>query len=188
MERLIFHIDVNSAFVSWEAVRRVKNGEPDIRLIPSAVGGDPASRRSIIAAKSIPAKKYGIVTGEAVSSAIKKCPTLLVVPADFDLYKECSRAFKDICRSYAPVVEEFSIDECFLDLTGTGLIYPDPINLAYEIKDRIRKRIQMTGLTGMMAPPGQERERIKKKRNPAGMKGKFRFPDSRIFCLIMFPD
>ena len=149
MERLIFHIDVNSAFVSWEAVRRVKNGEPDIRLIPSAVGGDPNSRRSIIAAKSIPAKKYGIVTGEAVSSAIRKCPTLLVVPADFDLYKECSKAFKDICRSYAPVVEEFSIDECFLNFTGTGLIYPDPINLAYEIKDRIRDELGFTVNVGV---------------------------------------
>ena len=149
MERLIFHIDVNSAFVSWEAVRRVKNGEPDIRLIPSAVGGDPSSRRSIIAAKSIPAKKYGIITGESVASAIKKCPELLVVPADFELYRECSKAFKDICRAYAPVVEEFSIDECFLDLTGTGLIYPDPINLAYEIKDRIRDELGFTVNVGV---------------------------------------
>ena len=61
-KRLVFHVDVNSAFVSWEATRRVLEGLPDIRLVPSIVGGDPSSRTSIVAAKSIPAKKYGINT------------------------------------------------------------------------------------------------------------------------------
>ena len=149
MERLIFHVDVNSAFLSWEAVRRVKNGEPDIRLIPAAVGGDPSSRRSVILAKSIPAKNYHIVTGEPVALALRKCPDLLVVPSDFRLYEQCSRAFKDICREYAPAVEEFSIDECFLDLTGTERIYPDPIALAGTIKDRIRDELGFTVNVGI---------------------------------------
>ena len=143
-DRLIFHIDVNSAFLSWEAVRRVKNGEPDLRLIPSCVGGDPQSRRSIVSAKSIPAKRYQIHTGEPVSMALRKCPELVVVRPDFALYKEYSKAFKDICRLYAPVVEEFSIDECFMDFTGTKLLYPDPAALAYEIKDRIRDELGFT--------------------------------------------
>ena len=64
MERLIFHVDVNSAFLSWEAAKRVKEGLPDLREIPSCIGGDPKLRRSIVVAKSIPAKKYGVTTGE----------------------------------------------------------------------------------------------------------------------------
>ncbi|MBR5636551.1 MAG: DNA polymerase IV, partial [Pseudobutyrivibrio sp.] len=75
-DRLIFHIDVNSAFVSWSAVEQLQNGGPDLRKIPSIVGGDPNSRTGIVAAKSIPAKKYGINTGEPVSMALRKCPNL----------------------------------------------------------------------------------------------------------------
>ena len=151
MERLIFHVDVNSAFLSWEAARRVRLGEPDIRLIPSCVGGDPEKRTSIVTAKSIPAKAYGINTGEPISMALRKCPNLVVVQSDFRLYQECSKAFKDICRKYAPVVEEFSIDECFLDMTGTGKIYPDPIKTAYTIKDEIRDTLGFTVNVGIGA-------------------------------------
>lgn len=143
-ERLIFHVDVNSAFLSWEAMRRVKMGLPDLRLIPSAVGGDPTSRRSIISAKSIPAKKYDIKTGEPVSLALRKCPDLVVVEPDFALYHECSRAFISICREYAPVLEQMSVDECFMDMSGTSLIYPDPIATAHEIKDRIKNELGFT--------------------------------------------
>lgn len=143
-ERLIFHVDVNSAFLSWEATRRVSLGLDDLRLIPSAVGGDPNSRRSIISAKSIPAKKYNIQTGEPVSLALRKCPNLVVVEPDFKLYHECSQAFISICKEYAPVLEQFSVDECFLDMTGTSLIYPDPIATATEIKDRIKTELGFT--------------------------------------------
>ncbi len=149
MDRLIFHVDVNSAYLSWEAARRVKRGEADVRLVPACVSGDPTSRRGVILAKSIPAKKFGIVTGEPVSLALRKCPDLLILKADFRLYAACSKAFKDICREYAPVVEEFSIDECFLDMSGTGLIYPDPIALAHEIKDRIRDELGFTVNVGI---------------------------------------
>ncbi len=149
MDRLIFHVDVNSAFLSWEAVRRVRAGESDLRLIPSCVGGNPESRRSIVVAKSIPAKKYGIKTGEPVALALRKCPGLVVVRSDFKLYSSCSRKFKDILRIYAPAVEEFSIDECFMDMTGTGNIYPDPVKLAYEIKDKIRDELGFTVNVGI---------------------------------------
>lgn len=144
MSRLIFHVDVNSAFLSWESARRVSEGKADLRLIPSAVGGDPESRTGVILAKSIPAKKYGVKTGEPISAALRKCPTLVLARPDFRLYESCSRAFMDICREYAPVVEKFSIDECFLDMTGTGLIFPDPIATAHEIKDKIRARLGFT--------------------------------------------
>lgn len=144
MERLIFHVDVNSAFLSWEAARRVKEGLPDLREIPSCIGGDPKSRRGIVVAKSIPAKKYGVTTGEPVSMALRKCPELVCVPGDFALFETCSRAFKKICASYAPVMESFSIDEVFLDMSGTQKIYPDPVKLACEIKDRIREELGFT--------------------------------------------
>ncbi len=151
MDRLIFHVDVNSAFLSWEAARRVRLGEPDLRLIPSCVGGNPERRTSIVTAKSIPAKAYGINTGEPISMALRKCPNLVVVESDFRLYQECSKAFKDICRKYAPCVEEFSIDECFLDMTGTGKIYPDPVKTAYDIKDEIRDTLGFTVNVGIGA-------------------------------------
>ena len=151
MDRLIFHVDVNSAFLSWEAARRVRLGEPDLRLIPSCVGGNPERRTSIVTAKSIPAKAYGINTGEPISMALRKCPNLVVVESDFRLYQECSKAFKDICRKYAPVVEEFSIDECFLDMTGTGKVYPDPIKTAHDIKNEIRDTLGFTVNVGIGA-------------------------------------
>lgn len=144
VERLIFHVDVNSAFLSWEAVRRVKQGLPDLREIPSCVGGDPKKRTGIVVAKSIPAKKYGVRTGEPVAMALRKCPDLVCVPSDFDLYVRCSKAFKEICASYAPAMESFSIDEVFLDMSGTRLIYPDPAATAREIKDKIHNELGFT--------------------------------------------
>lgn len=149
MDRLIFHIDVNSAFLSWEAARRVEQGLDDLRLVPSCIGGDPQKRTSIVLAKSVPAKKYQITTGESMQTALRKCPNLIVAEPDFRLYTRCSKAFKAICREYAPVVEEFSIDECFLDMTGTSLLYPDPIKTAYEIKDKIKRDLGFTVNVGI---------------------------------------
>ena len=149
MEKLIFHVDVNSAYLSWEAARRVKNGEPDLRLIPSAIGGDREKRTGVILAKSIPAKKFGVVTGEPVAMALRKCPQLELARPDFRLYEKNSKAFMDICRKYAPVVEKYSIDECFLDMSGTGLVYPDPIAIARTIQDEIRETLGFTVNVGI---------------------------------------
>ncbi len=149
MERIIFHIDVNSAFLSWEAAKRVANGEEDIRLIPSAIGGDRDKRTGVILAKSIPAKKFGIKTGEPVAMALRKCPNLYLAKPDFKLYVKSSKAFMDICREYTPVVEKYSIDECFLDMTGMGRLFPDPIKTAHEIKDRIYRELGFTVNVGI---------------------------------------
>ena len=149
MARLIFHIDVNSAFLSWEAARRVSLGEEDIRLIPSAIGGDRDKRTGVILAKSIPAKKCGIKTGEPVAMALRKCPDLFLARPDFRLYEKSSKAFMDICREYAPVVEKYSIDECFLDMSGTHRLYPDPIAIACTIKDKIRDTLGFTVNVGI---------------------------------------
>ena len=148
-DRLIFHIDVNSAFVSWSAVEQLASGGPDLREVPAIVGGDPNSRTGIVTAKSIPAKKYGIVTGEPVSSALRKCPKLVIARSNFDWYVKCSRAFKKICQEYTPTMQSFSIDEVFLDMTGMGKIYPDPIATAHEIKDRIYNELGFTVNVGV---------------------------------------
>ena len=108
--RIVFHIDVNSAFLSWTSVSRLKNGESDLRRVPAVISGDPDKRTSVVLAKSVPAKKYGIKTGEPVSMARRKCPRLVTAPPDFQLYSKYSAAFMEICRDYTPCLEKFSID------------------------------------------------------------------------------
>ena len=149
MKRVIFHIDVNSAFLSWEATYRVKQGMKDIRFIPSAIGGDREKRSGVILAKSISAKKYGVKTGEPVSMALRKCPELVLFRPNFSLYQEYSKAFMDICAEYTPVLEKFSIDECFLDMTGMEKIYPDILVTANEIKNRIKNELGFTVNVGV---------------------------------------
>ena len=114
MARLVFHVDVNSAYLSWEAARRVAKGESDLRLIPAVIGGDREKRTGVVLAKSIPAKKLGIKTGEPIGMALRKCPDLVMAKPDFQLYEMNSKKFMDICREYAPVVEKASIDECYV--------------------------------------------------------------------------
>ena len=118
--RIIFHIDVNSAFLSWSAVKRLSEdpNAPDLRLIPSAVGGDVKTRHGVITAKSIPAKKFGVKTGEPVMRALEKCPELVLIPSDFTTYRKYSNAFMKILKKYCPAVEKASIDEAYLDMTG----------------------------------------------------------------------
>ena len=141
--RVIFHIDVNSAFLSWTAVQLLSAGHPDIRLVPSVVSGDPNDRRSIITAASIPAKKLGIKTAEPVSMALRKCPGLIVVKGDWEWYRKCSEGFISICRSYSPVLQQFSIDECFIDMTMRNW-GEDPVDIAVRLKDEIRRTLGFT--------------------------------------------
>lgn len=117
---IIFHVDVNSAYLSWSALKCLQDdpGSVDLRTIPSAVGGDVKTRHGIITAKSIPAKKYGIVTGEPVVKALQKCPQLVMVPSDFDTYHKYSHALMDLLWEYTPTIQQMSIDEAFLDVTA----------------------------------------------------------------------
>ena len=117
-QRVIFHVDANSAFLSWTAVHRLKvlGEEVDLREIPSVVAGDKASRHSIILAKSTPAKKYGIKTGEPLFQALEKCPELVIVPPDYALYVEASRHFVQALRQFSPDVEQYSIDEAWREI------------------------------------------------------------------------
>ncbi|MDS1029954.1 DNA polymerase IV [Bacillota bacterium LX-D] len=144
-KRIIFHIDVNSAYLSWEAICRLQRGDSiDLREIPSAVGGDPSTRHGIILAKSIPAKKYKIQTGETLFSAKMKCPELIIVPPNYELYMKCSLAMLEILKEYSPCIQRFSIDECFLDYTNMENHFGEPIKAAHKIKDRIKKELGFT--------------------------------------------
>lgn len=150
-KRLIFHIDVNSAFLSWESVYRLsQNPEAqDLRLIPSAVGGDVRSRHGIILAKSTPAKKYGIVTAETIGSALQKCPDLVIVPSRFDIYSRYSGQMLKLLSEYTPDIEKFSIDEAFLDMTETIHLFGKPQNVADQIRERIRTELKFTVNVGI---------------------------------------
>lgn len=144
-ERLIFHIDVNNAFLSWTAVDLLKKGyEIDIRTIPSVIGGDEEQRRGIVTAKSPVAKKMGVVTAEPLYMARKKCPGLKVFKGDYDLYhRESDKLYNYFCL-FTDKIERFSVDECFLDMTGTELLYPDPIKLANKMKNEIYEKFGYT--------------------------------------------
>ncbi len=148
LRRVIFHIDVNSAFLSWSAVQMVLEGRPDIRLIPSVVSGDPSDRRSIVTAASIPAKRLGIKTAEPITMAIRKCPDLVIVRSDREWYKKCSAEFISVCRSYSPVLQQFSIDECFMDMTYR-LYGRNPVEVAARLKDEIRSKLGFTVNVGI---------------------------------------
>ena len=150
MERIIFHVDVNNAFLSWTAIYLLEHGyKEDIRKIPSIIGGDEKERRGIVLAKSPVAKKYGIVTAEPIFQAKKKCPNLQVFPANREWYQIESRKFKDYLKQYSPNIEEFSIDECFIDMTGTNYLYKDYIELAHKIKDDIKNMFGFTVNVGV---------------------------------------
>lgn len=141
-DRIIFHIDANSAYLSWEATYRLQYGEKiDLREIPSVVGGDEKKRHGIILAKSIPAKKYGIRTGESLYSARNKCPNLIIVPPTYGLYIKCSNAMVNLLNQYSPSIQRYSIDEVFLDYTHGKKDY---MKVAFEIKERIKKELGFT--------------------------------------------
>ncbi len=149
MKRVVFHIDVNSAFLSWTAVKLLNEGaKQDIRTIPSVVSGNPSDRRSIITAASIPAKKLGIKTATPVSMALRKCPSLVIVSGDWDWYGRCSHGFIDICRTYSPVLEQFSIDECFLDMTFR-LFGKDPVETANRLREQVKQELGFTVNVGV---------------------------------------
>ena len=150
-QRIIFHVDANSAFLSWTAAYRVKVlGESvDLRNIPSVVAGDKESRHSIILAKSTPAKKYGIHTGEPLFQALEKCPELTVVPPDYGLYVEASRHFVELLRQFSPLVEQYSIDEAWVDMTGTERIFGSPRLAAEKMRERIWNELGFTVNVGI---------------------------------------
>ena len=152
-ERTIFHVDVNSAFLSWSALKKLRDepGSVDLRTIPSAVGGDVKTRHGIITAKSIPAKRYGVQTAEPVVKALQKCPQLVLVPPDFDTYREYSRKLMDILAQYSPMLQQVSIDEAYLDMSDR--IAPGDreaaIMWARHIREQVKRELGFTVNVGI---------------------------------------
>lgn len=144
-ERIIFHIDVNNAFLSWTAVLLLKKGyKTDIRTIPSIIGGSESTRHGIVLAKSPIAKKMGIKTAETIYQAKKKCPNLQIFPPNHAWYYEQSKNLFTYLSQYSPLLEQFSIDECFLDMTGTNYLYKNYYELAYKIKEEVKQKFGFT--------------------------------------------
>lgn len=144
-KQIIFHVDVNNAYLSWKQVYRLKHlgGSVDLREQICAVGGDSSKRHGIILA--IPfCKACGIQTGESLMEARQKCPGLLIVPPHYRLYSQCSNAFMEILREYTPDVEQYSIDEAFMDMSGTGQLWGNPISTADAIRERIERELGFT--------------------------------------------
>lgn len=145
MDRIIFHIDVNSAFLSWSALERLAQGSSqDLRQIPAIIGGDMEKRHGVVLAKSIPAKKYGIVTGEPIVNAMRKCPTLTIVPPNHHLYHEKSRILMNLLSEFTPEIEQVSVDECYMDYTSIRHLYDSPLAAASKIAERVRTRLGFT--------------------------------------------
>lgn len=145
-ESVFFHIDVNSAFLSWEAAYRlhVLGESVDLREIPAVVGGDKTSRHGIVLAKSIPAKKLKIHTGEALGAALQKCPDLVIVPPDYELYVKASRSLMEVLRRFSPKVDQYSIDEAFIDMSGSNLLFGSPMIVANNLRELIYEELKFT--------------------------------------------
>lgn len=145
MERIIMHIDVNNAFLSWSAIDLLNKGyKYDIRNSYAVIGGDEKMRSGIVLAKSTPAKKLGIVTAETLYSARKKCKVLKVYPPNFKFYNKMSNKFFSLLRKYTPDIEIASIDECYLDYGKVKSLYGDEVAFAYKIKDEIKNSLGFT--------------------------------------------
>ncbi|MCU6748229.1 MULTISPECIES: Y-family DNA polymerase [Lachnospiraceae] len=152
MKPTIFHIDVNSAYLSWTAVEQLKKGaEQDLRLIPAIIGGDQKARRGVVLAKSLPAKRYGIRTGEPVANAFRKCPNLVMKPPEHTVYREKSRELIEYLRTFTKEIEQVSIDECYMDFTSIAKYYHSSVDAAFEIKNGIRDKFGFTVNIGISA-------------------------------------
>lgn len=150
MKRKILHVDVNNAFLSWTALERLKKGETlDIRTIPAIIGGDEAQRKGVVLAKSNIAKQFGIQTGEPIFFARKKCPNIQIYQGDFSVYRKYSNAMYNLLLEYTDKIERYSIDECFLDLTGYIPKTKELIDIAYEINRRVKEELGFTVNVGV---------------------------------------
>lgn len=149
-ESIKFHIDVNSAFLSWSAIRLLESGSKiDLRTVPSIVGGDQKTRHGIVVAKSIPAKKYGIHTADTVASVFQKCPALISVKPDHSYYRRKSKELMDYLRSICPRIQPVSIDECYMDFEQIRSRYPSPEAAARSICDGVLDTLGFTVNVGI---------------------------------------
>ncbi len=151
---IVLHIDANSAFLSWTAAEMLKNGAAvDLRTVPSVIGGDPKNRHGIVLAKSMACKKAGIITGESLFEAKRKCPELIIVPPDHALYRKYSARMYELLCAYSPIIQRYSIDECFVDYTGNETCFGEPVATAHKIREEIKQKLGFTVNIGVSSNP-----------------------------------
>ena len=145
MVRIIMHIDVNNAFLSWTATDLLEKGyKIDIRTIESIIAGDPTKRSGIVLAKSPLAKKKGIKTAETIYEAKRKCPNLKIYKPNYQMYQEKSKKLFNLLKTYTPDIEIASIDECYIDYTKVKNLYKDEKIFAENLKSKIKKELGFT--------------------------------------------
>lgn len=145
MPQTIFHIDVNSAYLSWSALDKLSQGSTtDLRTIPAIIGGDMTKRHGVVLAKSIPAKAYGIKTGEPIINAMRKCPTLIIEHPDHKLYHQKSQELMELLSDICPDIEQVSVDECYMDYTPIEKLFPSPIDAAAHIRAQVHEKLGFT--------------------------------------------
>ncbi|MCD6117396.1 DNA polymerase IV [bacterium] len=146
MERLIFHVDMDAFFASVE-----QSDNPSLKGKPVVVGADPGHGmvRGVVSAASYEARKYGIHSAMPISKAYRLCPDAVFLPVRMKRYKEVSREIMSILRDFSPIIEPVSIDEAFLDMTGTKRLLGDPIKAAEEIKLRVKREQNITASVGI---------------------------------------
>ncbi len=150
MPHTIFHIDVNSAYLSWSALDMLEHGSgTDIRTVPAIIGGDMAKRHGVVLAKSIPAKAYGIKTGEPIVNAMRKCPTLLIERPNHELYQRKSLELMDLLSDICPDMEQVSVDECYMDYTPVSRLFRSPTEAAAHIRSQVKERLGFTVNVGI---------------------------------------
>ncbi len=150
MNKTIMHIDVNSAYLSWSALEKLHNGSAvDLRAIPAIIGGDMAKRHGVVLAKSIPAKAYGIVTGEPIVNALRKCPGLTLEAPDHQLYHRRSQELMALLADFCPDIEQVSVDECYMDYTPISSQYPSARDAAELIRERVCRELGFTVNVGI---------------------------------------
>ena len=145
MDRIIFHIDVNSAYLSWSALDKLQHGsDVDLRTIPAIIGGDMAKRHGVVLAKSIPAKAYGITTGEPIVNAMRKCPNLLIEQPNHTLYNRRSHELMQLLSDICPDIEQVSVDECYMDYNPIRKQFPSPEDAAEHIRMQVEQTLGFT--------------------------------------------
>ncbi|MBO5247673.1 MAG: DNA polymerase IV [Clostridia bacterium] len=144
MDRVILHCDCNNFFASVESI-----DHPEYRCVPMAVAGDPSKRHGIILAKNEKAKAMGVQTAETIWQAQRKCPNLLLLPPHHEKYEEVSRRINAIYRNYTDLVEPFSIDESWLDVTGSQRLFGDGKTIADRLRKEVREKIGVTISVGV---------------------------------------
>ncbi len=142
--RTVLHSDLNNFYASVEC-----SLNPSLKGHPVAVCGNPEMRHGIVLAKNYEAKAFGVQTGEALWEAREKCPDIIFVSPHYDIYMEYSKEARALYAEYTDQVESFGLDECWLDVTGSSLVFGDGKSIADDIREKMKKRLGVSVSVGV---------------------------------------